>query len=173
MIVMKFGGSSVQDATAIRRVASIVALRLAEQPLVVVSAMGGVTDKLVQVAETAGRKDLGAAVALLEAIRARHVLAANDMLNPTAAAAFCEELDARIAEAAALARADRRAGIGFAGTALAHALIRRSALQRAGGSGLRRAWRSFGPRRRTKADRHRLPSSCRIASSFSHPRQTT
>ena len=104
MIVMKFGGSSVQDATAIRRVASIVALRLAEQPLVVVSAMGGVTDKLVQVAETAGRKDLGAAVALLEAIRARHVLAANDMLPPTAATAFCEELDARIAEAAALAR---------------------------------------------------------------------
>ncbi len=48
MIVMKFGGSSVQDATAIRRVASIVASRLAEQPLVVVSAMGGVTDKLVQ-----------------------------------------------------------------------------------------------------------------------------
>ncbi len=55
MIVMKFGGSSVQDATAIRRVASIVAPRLAEQPLVVVSAMGGVTDKLVQVAETAAR----------------------------------------------------------------------------------------------------------------------
>ena len=48
MIVMKFGGTSVQDATAIRRVASIVTLRLAEQPLVVVSAMGGVTDKLVQ-----------------------------------------------------------------------------------------------------------------------------
>ncbi len=59
MIVMKFGGSSVQDATAIRRVASIVALRLAEQPLVVVSAMGGVTDKLVQVAEAAGRKRIG------------------------------------------------------------------------------------------------------------------
>ncbi len=81
MIVMKFGGSSVQDATAIRRVASIVAPRLAEQPLVVVSAMGGVTDKLVQVAETAARRELLPAMALLEGIRAKHVLAASEMLN--------------------------------------------------------------------------------------------
>ena len=103
MIVMKFGGSSVQDATAIRRVASIVALRLAEQPMVVVSAMGGVTDKLVQVADAAARNELSAAIGLLEAIRARHVLAASEMLNEAAAAAFCVELDARIAEATALA----------------------------------------------------------------------
>ena len=65
MIVMKFGGTSVQDATAIRRVASIVGSRLAEQPLVVVSAMGGVTDKLVQVAEAAARSELSAALELL------------------------------------------------------------------------------------------------------------
>ncbi len=102
MIVMKFGGSSVQDATAIRRVASIVAPRLAEQPLVVVSAMGGVTDKLVQVAETAARGELLPAMALLEGIRAKHVLAASEMLNQAAAAAFTEELDAKLAEAGAL-----------------------------------------------------------------------
>jgi aspartate kinase len=102
MIVMKFGGSSVQDATAIRRVASIVASRLAEQPLVVVSAMGGVTDKLVQIAETAAQGELSAALALLEAIRTRHMQAASEMLNPGAEAAFCEELDARLAEARAL-----------------------------------------------------------------------
>ncbi len=88
MIVMKFGGSSVQDATAIRRVASIVALRLAEQPLVVVSAMGGVTDKLVQVAEAAARNELSAAIGLLEAIRARHVLAASEMLDATRGSGF-------------------------------------------------------------------------------------
>ena len=102
MIVMKFGGSSVQDSTAIRRVAAIVASRVAEQPLVVVSAMGGVTDKLVQVWETAARGESAAALALLEAIRARHVLAAGEMLNPAQVVAFGEELDARLAEAAAL-----------------------------------------------------------------------
>lgn len=103
MIVMKFGGTSVQDSAAIRRVASIVASRLAEQPLVVVSAMGGVTDKLVQVAETASGKDLSSALGLLDGIRARHVAAASEMLEPAAAAIFADELEARVAEATALA----------------------------------------------------------------------
>jgi aspartate kinase len=103
MIVMKFGGTSVQDSAAIRRVASIVASRLAEQPLVVVSAMGGVTDKLVQVAESAARGELSSALGLLDGIRARHVAAASEMLEATAAAAFAEELETRMAEATALA----------------------------------------------------------------------
>jgi aspartate kinase len=103
MIVMKFGGTSVQDAAAIRRVASIVASRLAEQPLVVVSAMGGVTDKLVQVADAAARSELSAALELLDGIRARHVTTAADILKPHAQAAFTEELEVRIAEATALA----------------------------------------------------------------------
>jgi aspartate kinase len=103
MIVMKFGGTSVQDSAAIRRVASIVSLRLAEQPLVVVSAMGGVTDKLVQVGDTAARGDLSQALQILQAIRARHILAASEMLVPAAAATYTEELDARLAEATALA----------------------------------------------------------------------
>jgi aspartate kinase len=102
MIVMKFGGTSVQDATAIRRVASIVASRLAERPLVVVSAMGGVTDKLVLVAEAAARGESDAALALLEGIRSRHVAAAGDMLSESEAVAFAGELDARLTEAAAL-----------------------------------------------------------------------
>ena len=102
MIVMKFGGSSVQDATAIRRVASIVASRVAEQPLVVVSAMGGVTDKLVQIAETASRGELSSAFSLLEAIRARHMQAAADMLPSHDAAAFELDLDAQLADATAL-----------------------------------------------------------------------
>jgi aspartokinase/homoserine dehydrogenase 1 len=51
MIVMKFGGTSVQDANAMRRVLSIVKSRLAEHPLVVVSALSGVTDALIHCAE--------------------------------------------------------------------------------------------------------------------------
>jgi aspartate kinase len=102
MIVMKFGGSSVQDATAIRRVASIVESRLSEQPLVVVSAMGGVTDKLVQVAQAAARKELASVRSLLDEIRARHTSAAGEMLTPSAAAAFTQNLDERLAETSAL-----------------------------------------------------------------------
>ena len=51
MIVMKFGGTSVQDAQAITRVTEIVRSRLEERPLVVVSAMAKVTRVLCEVAE--------------------------------------------------------------------------------------------------------------------------
>ena len=47
MIVMKFGGTSVEDAAAIDRAAEIVCHRLARDPVVVVSAMAKVTDQLV------------------------------------------------------------------------------------------------------------------------------
>ena len=54
---MKFGGTSVEDAAAIDRVASIVKARLAERPFVVVSAMAKVTDQLLAMAAAAGRGD--------------------------------------------------------------------------------------------------------------------
>ena len=50
MIVMKFGGSSVESAAAIERVASIVKARVERQPVVVVSAMGKTTNKLLAIA---------------------------------------------------------------------------------------------------------------------------
>ncbi|MFZ3210495.1 MAG: lysine-sensitive aspartokinase 3, partial [Terriglobales bacterium] len=46
MIVMKFGGTSVEDAPAIERVAEIVRSRAMEGPVVVVSALARVTDQL-------------------------------------------------------------------------------------------------------------------------------
>ena len=53
MIVMKFGGSSVESATAIGRVASIVKARVELSPVVVVSAMGKTTNKLLAIAASA------------------------------------------------------------------------------------------------------------------------
>ena len=53
MIVMKFGGTSVESATAIGRVASIVKARLEQHPVVVVSAMGKTTNKLLAIAAAA------------------------------------------------------------------------------------------------------------------------
>jgi aspartate kinase len=53
MIVMKFGGTSVESAAAIERVAAIVQARRDRKPVVVVSAMGKTTNKLLAIAQTA------------------------------------------------------------------------------------------------------------------------
>lgn len=50
MIVMKFGGSSLESAKAIQRVAAIVRDQAGRQPAVVVSAMGKTTDRLQTIA---------------------------------------------------------------------------------------------------------------------------
>lgn len=59
MIVMKFGGTSVESAAAIERVASIVKARADQHPIVVVSAMGKTTNKLLAIAQAAiaGKRD--------------------------------------------------------------------------------------------------------------------
>ena len=59
MIVMKFGGTSVESAAAIQRVAAIVNWRLNRQPVVVVSAFGKTTNSLLAIAAdaAAGRRE--------------------------------------------------------------------------------------------------------------------
>ena len=57
MIVMKFGGTSVESAAAMERVAGIVKARLDRQPVVVVSAMGKTTNRLLAIAEKAWKGD--------------------------------------------------------------------------------------------------------------------
>jgi aspartate kinase len=59
MIVMKFGGTSVESAAAIQRVAAIVKERTGRQPVVVVSAMGKTTNRLLALAAeaVAGRRE--------------------------------------------------------------------------------------------------------------------
>jgi aspartate kinase len=53
MIVMKFGGTSVESAAAIERIAGIVKAREVRRPVVVVSAMGKTTNKLLAIAAAA------------------------------------------------------------------------------------------------------------------------
>ncbi len=59
MIVMKFGGTSVMDASAIERTAQIVKGRLHRRPMVVVSAMSRVTDALLAAGKAAGKAIAG------------------------------------------------------------------------------------------------------------------
>ena len=74
LVVMKFGGTSVEDAAAILRTAQIVAGRVAKglQPVVVVSAMAKVTDLLLSAAATAAKGDRATALAITERLRIRH-----------------------------------------------------------------------------------------------------
>ena len=81
MIVMKFGGTSVQDATAIERAAAIVKGRLAQKPVVVVSAMSKVTDQLLAMARAAGNGDRKAALSLSRSLRERHYNTAGELLG--------------------------------------------------------------------------------------------
>ena len=73
MIVMKFGGSSLESAAAIGRVAGIVASRADRRPAVVVSAMGKTTDRLVELARLAAAGDVERAIERLEALRQYHL----------------------------------------------------------------------------------------------------
>src|SRR5262245_55872282 len=66
MIIMKFGGTSVKDAEAMRRVFSILQGRLNRKPVVVVSALSGVTDSLIHCAEAAQQGREQAAVQRFE-----------------------------------------------------------------------------------------------------------
>lgn len=72
MIVMKFGGTSVEDSTAIDRIASIVKDKRAHAPIVVVSAMSKVTDQLLAAANAAGSGERDRALELSRALRERH-----------------------------------------------------------------------------------------------------
>ena len=78
---MKFGGTSVEDAAAIDRVAAIVKTRLPERPFVVVSAMARVTDQLLAMAAAAGRGERDQTLDLCRHLRERHYLAAGELLG--------------------------------------------------------------------------------------------
>ena len=69
MIVMKFGGTSVESAEAIRRVAAIVASRVEQKPLVVVSAMGKTTNRILAAADKAAAGNLADALNSVEELK--------------------------------------------------------------------------------------------------------
>jgi aspartate kinase len=74
LVVMKFGGTSVEDHTAIARTASIVAGRVSQgkSPVVVVSAMAKVTDQLLRCGAAAAAGDRTGALAISSRLRCRH-----------------------------------------------------------------------------------------------------
>jgi len=72
MIVMKFGGTSVEDAAAIDRSCNVVGERLSRRPFVVVSALGGATNNQLEAGTLAARGEAGKAMEIAEKLEKRH-----------------------------------------------------------------------------------------------------
>jgi aspartate kinase len=73
MIVMKFGGTSVEDAAAMDRSCRIVAQRVSRRPFVVVSALAGTTNGLLEAGRLAADRQLDKALAIASDLERRHV----------------------------------------------------------------------------------------------------
>ena len=96
LVVMKFGGTSVEDPAAISRTAAIVAGRVAQgkHPVVIVSALAKVTDQLLRAAAAASVGDRTGALAISSRLRCRHRdTAAAVVKDPKNAPALCNLID--------------------------------------------------------------------------------
>jgi aspartate kinase len=81
MIVLKFGGTSVGTADAIRAATKIVARERQRSPVVVVSATSGTTDALIRAARRAESGDLAGAESELAEVARRHERLVGDLLG--------------------------------------------------------------------------------------------
>src|SRR5919108_3941298 len=80
--VMKFGGTSVGDASCIARAAKIIVNAAKEYRCVaVVSAMGGVTNRLIEAANHARAGNASEAMAILESLRKQHDTALTSLIS--------------------------------------------------------------------------------------------
>jgi bifunctional aspartokinase / homoserine dehydrogenase 1 len=95
---MKFGGTSVGDANCIRRAATIVRDTAAQRPVVaVVSAMSGVTNRLVQSSQRAEQGELDFISPLIADLLTQHIsalesLTPDDEPRAQSASAICDVL---------------------------------------------------------------------------------
>jgi bifunctional aspartokinase / homoserine dehydrogenase 1 len=80
--VHKFGGASLADSTAVRQAVEIIRRRRSEPTVIVVSAMAGVTDALLEVARQAGSGDEATVASLITQLRSRHSEVARTLLPP-------------------------------------------------------------------------------------------
>lgn len=81
LVIMKFGGTSVGDASCIARTAKIVSSSARERPVVVVvSAVSGVTDRLIEAATLSEAGESQKAFELLDLIRKPHEMAISELI---------------------------------------------------------------------------------------------
>ncbi len=85
MIVAKFGGTSVADAAAICRLIAIVRSRARDQPVIVLSALAGITDGLLALVPLVPAGHADALDAAIGALVDRHAATARDLPGAEAA----------------------------------------------------------------------------------------
>jgi aspartate kinase len=93
MIVMKFGGTSVEDAACVKRVADIIKARLKQRPIVVVSAMGKTTRRLLESAEASAAGDTRTTLKIIAALKTRHLSEARRLVKDTAGRQVAEQIE--------------------------------------------------------------------------------
>ncbi len=84
MIVVKFGGSSVESADAIERMIGVVRSQISRKPVVVVSALGKTTDRLLEFAEEARRGGKYVAAKCLDELQEYHFSVAEQVASGAA-----------------------------------------------------------------------------------------
>ena len=104
MIVMKFGGTSVESASAIERVAGIVKTHVEQRPVVVVSAMGKTTNKLLAIAQNAVKGNREEYIAQIHDLRDSHSREARHVVALSERTALDRTLDEHFQELTELAK---------------------------------------------------------------------
>jgi bifunctional aspartokinase / homoserine dehydrogenase 1 len=106
-LVMKFGGTSVGDAEAITQAARLVRQEAErwERLIIVVSAMRGVTDALIEGARTAEQGDADTYRSIVSDLRVRHTLVVAALVtDPEARTALLKTVDGYLDEYATFCR---------------------------------------------------------------------
>jgi aspartate kinase len=144
---MKFGGTSVADADAMRRLIQIVRSEAARTgpPVVVVSAMSRVTDQLLRLAADASRGDRQPIAGGLDEVQRRHLEVAEALVGPDLRGPVVarigeqiEELRAMLTALAILREASPRSvdGVASAGELLSSRVVAAAMLS----AGIDTAW---------------------------------
>jgi aspartate kinase len=100
-IVMKFGGVSVADGDRLRKVGTIIRKyhREGDQLVIVTSAIQGITDSLVDIADHAGRGSKERVREFMETMQAKHRKAAEvSIMDESILASTLKTIDARLEE---------------------------------------------------------------------------
>ena len=102
MIVMKIGGTSMGDAARMDKALDLAVSQIGRAPLMVCSAMGGVTDRIIESYELAEQGRTDASAAVFESIRDMHYTCARDFLEGDLLEAMVLDLDGTFAQFASL-----------------------------------------------------------------------
>ncbi|MEW5816974.1 MAG: lysine-sensitive aspartokinase 3 [Spirochaetota bacterium] len=104
MIVLKFGGTSVQSSEWMDKTIDISLKFILKAPVVVSSAMSTVTDKLVAISQSAAGGDISKASTLVQEIRLLHEKTAQEFLSGEYLAKALSALDEYVKEMTSLVK---------------------------------------------------------------------